>query len=133
MDLFLFAHEASRFEAEFPESQFEQAGSLRILKTTGCPALIGQHICSIYDRRPLDCAIYPLSIVLENGQYWWIVDTSCPAASAVSDQDVRNAQVTIAKVMATDKRQIDEFARAVSSRVFHKPFSNWEKLCAAKF
>lgn len=34
--------------------------------------------CSIYERRPLDCRLFPLDIIEEGGDYYWCVFTTCP-------------------------------------------------------
>jgi Fe-S-cluster containining protein len=34
--------------------------------------------CRIYDARPLDCRLFPLDIIEEDGEYYWCVFTTCP-------------------------------------------------------
>ncbi|MGA9998012.1 MAG: YkgJ family cysteine cluster protein [Pyrinomonadaceae bacterium] len=34
--------------------------------------------CSIYAQRPLDCRLFPLDIIEEDGEYYWCVFTTCP-------------------------------------------------------
>jgi len=34
--------------------------------------------CHLYKDRPLDCRLFPLDIIEENGQYWWCIFTICP-------------------------------------------------------
>lgn len=34
--------------------------------------------CHLYKDRPLDCRLFPLDIIEEDGKYWWCVFTICP-------------------------------------------------------
>jgi Fe-S-cluster containining protein len=34
--------------------------------------------CGIYENRPLCCRIYPLDLLFEDGEYWWIAYSDCP-------------------------------------------------------
>ena len=34
--------------------------------------------CNLYEDRPLDCRLFPLDIIKENGKYWWCIFTICP-------------------------------------------------------
>lgn len=34
--------------------------------------------CKMYSDRPLDCRIFPLDIIEEDGKYWWCIFTICP-------------------------------------------------------
>jgi Fe-S-cluster containining protein len=43
-----------------------------------CVFLDREGKCSIYDLRPLDCRLFPLDIIEENGEYYWCVFTTCP-------------------------------------------------------
>lgn len=33
--------------------------------------------CHLYEDRPLDCRLFPLDIIEENGKYWWCIFTIC--------------------------------------------------------
>jgi Fe-S-cluster containining protein len=43
-----------------------------------CAFLNGEGKCSIYDIRPLDCRLFPLDIIEEDGDYYWCIFTTCP-------------------------------------------------------
>lgn len=34
--------------------------------------------CGIYENRPICCRIYPLDLLFEDGEYWWIAYSDCP-------------------------------------------------------
>ncbi len=34
--------------------------------------------CHLYEERPLDCRLFPLDIIEEEGQYWWCIFITCP-------------------------------------------------------
>jgi Fe-S-cluster containining protein len=34
--------------------------------------------CNIYEKRPLCCRLYPLDLLFEDGEYWWIAYSDCP-------------------------------------------------------
>lgn len=34
--------------------------------------------CGIYEHRPLCCRIYPLDLLFDDGEYWWIAYSDCP-------------------------------------------------------
>lgn len=35
------------------------------------------NLCSIYEFRPLDCRLFPLDIIFENGKYFWVIYPGC--------------------------------------------------------
>ncbi len=42
-----------------------------------CPLIEGAH-CSIYDSRPLECRLSPVSLYYMDKELFWIIDTGCP-------------------------------------------------------
>lgn len=34
--------------------------------------------CNIYSKRPLDCRLFPLDIIEEDGKFYWCIFTVCP-------------------------------------------------------
>jgi len=50
-------------------SFFFEGGKCPLLKNTNC---------DIYENRPLECKLSPLSLYYKNGKLSWIIDISCP-------------------------------------------------------
>jgi Fe-S-cluster containining protein len=48
-----------------------------VLDETACRFAKNER-CSCYDERPLDCRLFPLDIIEEDGRYWWCIFTICP-------------------------------------------------------
>jgi Fe-S-cluster containining protein len=42
--------------------------------------------CDIYEDRPLDCRLFPLDIIEEDGKYWWCVFTICPKHKEIREK-----------------------------------------------
>jgi Fe-S-cluster containining protein len=42
--------------------------------------------CSMYKDRPLDCRLFPLDIIEEDGIYWWVIFTTCPQNVSIRDK-----------------------------------------------
>lgn len=40
--------------------------------------------CTIYARRPLDCRLFPLDIIEQDGDYWWCIFLSCREPEALA-------------------------------------------------
>jgi Fe-S-cluster containining protein len=48
-----------------------------------CSCLSGTH-CTQYGLRPLDCRLYPLDLVEEEGELWWVIFSDCRAPDALA-------------------------------------------------
>lgn len=42
-----------------------------------CKFLDNKGLCTIYDIRPLDCKLFPLDIIEQEGSYYWCIFTTC--------------------------------------------------------
>ncbi|HEX8737695.1 MAG TPA: YkgJ family cysteine cluster protein [Pyrinomonadaceae bacterium] len=63
----------------FPEATKFIDGTAFFLNHNRCAFLDRQTgKCRIYDARPLDCRLFPLDIIEEDGEYYWCVFTTCP-------------------------------------------------------
>jgi Fe-S-cluster containining protein len=49
----------------------------------GCKHAVNNR-CQIYDRRPLDCRLFPLDLVEEHGEYWWAIFQNCSRYEEIS-------------------------------------------------
>ncbi|HEV7859050.1 MAG TPA: YkgJ family cysteine cluster protein [Pyrinomonadaceae bacterium] len=49
-----------------------------VLDHNECAFLGPEGKCRIYEMRPLDCRLFPLDIIEEQGEYYWCVFTTCP-------------------------------------------------------
>jgi len=56
---------------------FLDRGKCKFVKTGG--------ICEIYTIRPLDCRLFPLDIIEQDGRYYWCFYTICPTLSAMKN------------------------------------------------
>ena len=65
-----------------------------------CPALQGK-LCSIYEKRPLDCRLYPLDIVEHEGGYWWCIFLNCRDPDALAEVLVPRIPVLEAALTTT--------------------------------
>lgn len=63
---------------KFPDSINLIGDTAFFLDHDRCTFLDKQGKCKIYDIRPLDCRLFPLDIIEEDGEYYWCVFTTCP-------------------------------------------------------
>ena len=42
--------------------------------------------CHLYQNRPLDCRLFPLDIIEEDGEYWWCIFTICPRHQMIREK-----------------------------------------------
>ena len=42
--------------------------------------------CNLYEDRPLDCRLFPLDIIEEDGKYFWSLFTICPKHEELEDK-----------------------------------------------
>jgi len=42
--------------------------------------------CTLYQDRPLDCRVFPLDIIEEDGEYWWCIFTFCPQHAKIREK-----------------------------------------------
>jgi len=42
--------------------------------------------CYLYEDRPLDCRLFPLDIIEEDGEYWWCIFTICPKHQKIREK-----------------------------------------------
>lgn len=42
--------------------------------------------CHLYEDRPLDCRMFPLDIIEEEGRYWWSIFTICPKHKEIREK-----------------------------------------------
>lgn len=49
----------------------------------GCCAAFNDanNTCTIYERRPLCCRLYPLDLITVNDEIWWVIHSECPIAT----------------------------------------------------
>ncbi len=71
--------EQQRLALQFPEAINFIDGTAFLLNHQACVFLDRQTgKCRIYEARPLDCRLFPLDIVEQDGEYYWCVFTTCP-------------------------------------------------------
>ena len=63
---------------QFPDSIKFIGETAFILDHDKCAFLDREGKCRIYEMRPLDCRLFPLDIIEEDGEYYWCVFTTCP-------------------------------------------------------
>jgi len=63
---------------QFPDAIKFIGDTAFFLNHDKCPFLDQNGKCKIYEMRPLDCRLFPLDIIEENGEYFWCVFTICP-------------------------------------------------------
>ena len=42
--------------------------------------------CQLYENRPLDCRLFPLDIIEDEGEYWWCMFTTCPQHERIREK-----------------------------------------------
>lgn len=42
--------------------------------------------CQIYNERPLDCRIFPLDLIEEDDEYWWVILKNCSKYDKISEK-----------------------------------------------
>lgn len=62
----------------FPTEVKTLDGTRFFLDEKRCKFLGEDERCAIYPQRPLDCRLYPLDIIEEEGRYYWCLFTDCP-------------------------------------------------------
>lgn len=63
----------------FPEAIKFIGGAAFFLNHKRCAFLDRQSgKCRIYEARPLDCRLFPLDIIEQDGEYYWCIFTTCP-------------------------------------------------------
>lgn len=72
------AQEEHRLAGKFPEATVFIGDTAFLRDHERCVFLSGDGKCKIYEMRPLDCRLFPLDIIEENGEYFWCVFTVCP-------------------------------------------------------
>lgn len=70
--------EEFRLADQFPDAIKFVGETAFLLNHDKCPFLDRNGKCKIYEMRPLDCRLFPLDIIEENGEYFWCVFTICP-------------------------------------------------------
>lgn len=48
-----------------------------------CKFVNSEGVCEIYALRPLDCRLFPLDIIEQDGRYYWCFYTICPTLSTM--------------------------------------------------
>lgn len=61
---------------------------------------LNEYYCSIYEKRPIDCRSYPLSVKVENEEAYFVLDMECPA---VQKGIITNEYIESAKKLWKDK------------------------------
>jgi Fe-S-cluster containining protein len=56
-----------------------------ILDFTAC-IYAKENRCHLYEDRPLDCRLFPLDIIEDEGTYWWCIFTVCPKHEIIRDK-----------------------------------------------
>lgn len=56
-----------------------------IMDFTNCK-FANENRCRIYLNRPIDCRLFPLDIIEEDGKYWWCIFTICPIYKKISEK-----------------------------------------------
>ena len=56
---------------------FEKHGNTAVPK--GICGFFDSPLCAVYEKRPVDCRTYPVSVKLDNGVLYFVIDMKCPA------------------------------------------------------
>lgn len=72
------AQDELHLAGKFPDSINLIGDTAFFLDHDRCTFLDKQGKCKIYDIRPLDCRLFPLDIIEQDGEYYWCVFTTCP-------------------------------------------------------
>jgi len=51
--------------------------------TSGCKYAVNNR-CQIYNKRPLDCRLFPLDLIEEDEEYWWVIFKNCSRHEEIS-------------------------------------------------
>jgi Fe-S-cluster containining protein len=69
------------------------------LPTEGSPCMFldqNSGKCTVYDRRPFDCRLFPLDIDEVDGKLWWLLSTECPAHGFIdAESSARHLEQTL--------------------------------------
>ena len=75
----------------FVEARIGDNGSMMFLRSNGserCIFLDEEMKCKIYDVRPLDCRLFPLDVIKEENDYYWIIYTSFCFSNKINIPDL---------------------------------------------
>ncbi|MEM4245537.1 MAG: hypothetical protein QXR60_05035, partial [Candidatus Nanoarchaeia archaeon] len=61
----------------------EEKRELSLNHNGGCDKLVGKR-CSVYDNRPIDCRIFPISIYKIGNSFYWVLTKNCPLSNFIN-------------------------------------------------
>ena len=90
----------------------EGGGHKSINNKFPCKNLNKKGLCSVYDKRPTDCRLFPFDIINENNEFYWaIYKTECP----ISKLNKANFKLTLKeleqKIIPKFKKYIKQYAK----------------------
>ncbi len=98
-----------------------------IMNSTACK-YARENKCYLYADRPLDCRLFPLDIIEEDGKYWWGIFTLCP-----KHREIKNKLIPlIPKLEAVITPEIfDQYQKQIKiSKIIYSPYKlkQYEKI-----
>jgi Fe-S-cluster containining protein len=103
------------------------AGTLFILDETHCKFAKDSR-CHAYASRPLDCRMFPLDIIEEDGKYYWCIFTICPKHGELMQKLV--ALIPQLEALITDEI-FDQYKRQIAvTKEMYPPYKlkQYEKI-----
>jgi len=75
-----------------------------------CPLLGDSRRCTIHGVHPIDCQLFPLDLVIQDGKYWWIVYEleGCELSHLLTERDTNEAEGVVVGLSAAE---LEDFAR----------------------
>jgi len=81
----LLEEERRTLEATIP-GEIGWIDGVPLLDHDGPCHLLSNAGCRFYAERPLDCRLFPLDIIEEEGDYWWVLYDECPRRDAMGER-----------------------------------------------
>jgi len=80
--------------------------------------------CKIFLFRPMDCQLFPLDIIFENGKYYWILYKFCKLSDKVSEKVLKKADRLVSNLLD------EEIRSYIGSDASIFDLGNWVRLRA---
>jgi Fe-S-cluster containining protein len=124
----------------------EQDESLRFLKekginnpsisflenSNGCKYAVNNR-CQIYEKRPLDCRLFPLDLVEEDSEYWWVIFKNCSRYEEISKKLI--PLIPKIEALFDDKNIFRQYERQIAvTKEVYPPYAlkQYEKIVKLK-
>lgn len=81
-------------------------------KSNGDCFFYNRGLCLIQEKKPIDCACYPIKAINSNSGFIFVLDSSCPASKVLTSEFIKNAKnLALESVKRFDKDTYDHWLK----------------------